>query len=190
VTSIARPPIAEDALAHRSVDISCPGGLSPSAPDLFAHNAITLSAPPPRVWHHMIRATCWPRWYSNAANVVMNSQSGPLSEGATVEWTTFGLAISNTVAEFAPHTRHAWHGSGDGLRAYHAWLLAALDGGTHVVMAEIGLGDTADNLVATSSGHMHRGHDLWNVSLKFLCEAEHVSPHRADAHCDRGQIAR
>jgi NAD(P)-dependent dehydrogenase (short-subunit alcohol dehydrogenase family) len=73
---------------------------------------------------------------------------------------------------------------------HHAWLLDALDEGTHVVMEEIGLGDTAENLVATSSGHKPRGHDLWNVSLKFLCKAEHVSPHRADAHCDRPQIAR
>jgi hypothetical protein len=127
MTDIARPPIVADDLAHRSVDIHWPDGLSPSAADLFAHNEITISAPRPRAWHHLIRATCWPRWYSNAANVVME---------------------------------------------------------------EIGLGDTAENLVASSSGHKPRGHDLWNVSLKFLCEAEHVSPHRADAHCARAQIAR
>jgi hypothetical protein len=29
-----------------------------------------------------------------------------------------------------------------------------------------------------------------NVSQKFFCEAEQVSPYRADPHCDTGQTAR
>jgi hypothetical protein len=29
-----------------------------------------------------------------------------------------------------------------------------------------------------------------NVSQKLVCEAEQVSPHRADPHCDTGQTAR
>jgi hypothetical protein len=37
-------------------------------------------------------------------------------------------------------------------------------------MEEIGLGDGAKHLVQTDPGHMHRGHDLWNISLKSLCE--------------------
>jgi Polyketide cyclase / dehydrase and lipid transport len=190
MTDIAKPPIVEDDLAQRSLDIHWPDWLSPSAADLFAHNEITISAPPACVWDRLITATRWPQWYSNAANVVVDSPSGVLSEGATFEWTTFGLAISSTVAEFAPYMRLAWHGNGDGLRAYHAWLLVPLYGGTHVVMEEIGLGDTAKKLVATNPGHMHRGHELWNVSLKFLCEAAHVSPDRADPHCDAASIAR
>jgi hypothetical protein len=181
VTDIARPPLVEDDLDQRSVDIHWPDRLSPSAADLFAHNEVTISAAPPRAWHHLIRATRWPRWYSSAANVVVKSPSGLLSEDATFEWTTFGHAISSTVAEFSPYTRLAWHGNGDGLRAYHAWVLAALAVGTHVVMAAIGLGDTATHRVATRPGHKHRGHGLWNVSLKFLREAARVSPHRPDA---------
>lgn len=41
---------------------------------------------------------------------------------------------------------------------------------TYVVMEEIGLGDAAKQLARTNPGHMHRGHDLWNISLKFLCD--------------------
>ena len=26
-------------------------------------------------------------------------------------------------------------------------------------------------LAQSNPGHMHRGHDLWNISLKFLCES-------------------
>jgi hypothetical protein len=37
-------------------------------------------------------------------------------------------------------------------------------------MEEIGLGNAAKQLAQVNPGHMHRGHDLWNISLKFLCE--------------------
>jgi hypothetical protein len=33
------------------------------------------------------------------------------------------------------------------------------------------MGDGAQHLAHTNPGHMHRGHDLWNISLKFACEA-------------------
>ena len=31
--------------------------------------------------------------------------------------------------------------------------------------------DPFARLANTNPGHMHRGHDLWNISLKFLCES-------------------
>ena len=44
------------------------------------------------------------------------------STSTGAERTTFGRAISSTVAEFAPYTRLAWHGDSDGVGAYHAWM--------------------------------------------------------------------
>jgi hypothetical protein len=76
------------------------------------------------------------------------------------------------VSEFIPHSRLGWYGNGDQLRAYHTWLLIPRSGdSTYVVMEEIGMGDAAQQLAQTNPGHMHRGHDLWNISLKFTCEA-------------------
>jgi hypothetical protein len=49
-------------------------------------------------------------------------------------------------------------------------LLVPREEGTYVVMEEIGLRDTAKQFARTDPGHIHRGHDLWNISLKFLCE--------------------
>jgi hypothetical protein len=46
------------------------------------------------------------------------------------------------------------------------------DGSTYVVMEETGNGASPRNLAAANPGHMHRGHDLWNISLKFLCESQ------------------
>jgi hypothetical protein len=38
-------------------------------------------------------------------------------------------------------------------------------------MEETGSGLNPKKLAGSNPGHMHRGHDLWNVSLKFLCES-------------------
>jgi hypothetical protein len=50
------------------------------------------------------------------------------------------------------------------------WLLVPREDSPYVVLEEIGLGDGAKRLARTNPGHMHRGHDLWNISLKFRCE--------------------
>jgi len=124
------------------------------------------------VWAKLIAAAAWPTWYSNASNVVIKKPSDQLAEDVTFNWTTFGLKIASKVAEFAPYARLSWYGNGDQLRAYHTWLLIPRSGdGTYVVMEEIGTGDRARHLAQTNPGHLHRGHDLWNMSLKFACEA-------------------
>jgi hypothetical protein len=164
--------IIHDDIIERSVDIGWPDGFDPVHADLFAHNAVVINAPARSIWANLVAAAAWPTWYSNASDVVINDPSGQLGEGVTFNWTTFGLKIASTVAEFAPYERLGWYGNGDKLRAYHTWLLIPRFGeSTYVVMEEIGMGDGAQHLVHTNPGHMHRGHDLWNVSLKFACEA-------------------
>jgi hypothetical protein len=161
-----------DDLIERSVNIHWPDGFDPDHADLFAHNAIVINAAADRVWAKLITAEAWPTWYSNASDVVVNDSSGQLGDDVTFNWTTFGLQISSKVSEFIPHSRLGWYGNGDQLRAYHTWLLIPRSGdSTYVVMEEIGMGDAAQQLAQTNPGHMHRGHDLWNISLKFTCEA-------------------
>jgi hypothetical protein len=43
--------------------------------------------------------------------------------------------------------------------------------GAGVVMEETGTGVNPKKLADSNPGHMHRGHDMWNISLKFLCES-------------------
>lgn len=162
---------SHDDLIERSAYIRWPDGLDPDSADLFAHNAIVIDAPAERIWAKLTDAAAWPTWYSNASDVVVNSPSGQLGQDVTFTWTTFGLKIASTVAEFVPHARLGWHGTGDQLRAYHTWLLTPREANsTYVVMEEIGMGHAARHLARTNPGHMHRGHDLWNTSLKFACE--------------------
>jgi hypothetical protein len=162
----------QDDLIERSADIRWPDGFDPAHADLFAHNAIVIDAPATDVWAKLIAAAAWPAWYSNASDVVINDPSGQLSEDVTFNWTTFGLKIASKVAEFVPYARIGWYGNGDQLRAFHTWLLVPRSANsTYVVMEEIGMGEGARHLALTNPGHMHRGHDLWNISLKFACEA-------------------
>ncbi len=162
--------IQEDIL-HRSADIHWPTGFIPTAADVFVHNEILIQAPPEQIWQHLIEASAWPQWYSNAADVVMNEPAQVLAEGVTFEWTTYGFLISSTVAEFVPYSRLGWYGAEEDLSAYHAWLLVDHGERTHAVMEEIDLGGGAKRLAQTNPAQMHRGHDLWNISLKFLCDS-------------------
>jgi len=125
-----------------------------------------------RSWRHLIHATAWPDWYSNASDVTVNASSGLLGAGVTFDWITFGAHIHSTVHEFEPTARIGWYGETDQWLAYHTWLLEPRDEGTtYVVMEETGSGLNPKKLAGSNPGHMHRGHDLWNISLKFLCES-------------------
>jgi Polyketide cyclase / dehydrase and lipid transport len=164
-----RTAISSD-LADRSPEIHWPDGYDPADADLFAHNDITINRPVKTVWRNLINASAWPKWYSNASDVVVNGPSQLLDAGVSFEWVTFGLPVTSTVAEFLPPTRIGWYGTSTGLHAYHTWLLAPVGEGAYVVMEEVGNGPAAQQLARNNPGQMHRGHDLWNVSLKFLCE--------------------
>ena len=161
-----------DDLIERSADICWPDGFDPANADLFAHNAVVMDASANSVWAKLVAAAAWPTWYSNASDVVIHDPSGQLGEDVTFNWTTFGLKIASKVADFAPYARLSWYGNGDQLRAYHTVVAYPSFGdSTYVVMEEIGMGHGAQHLAITNPGLMHRGHDLWNISLKFACEA-------------------
>jgi len=163
--------IIED-IQRRSAHIHWPQGIVPEQADLFAHNDIVIAAPPGKIWEHLIHATGWPDWYSNASDVTVNASSGLLGAGVTFDWITFGAHIHSTVHEFEPAARIGWYGETDQWLAYHTWLLEPRDEGTtYVVMEETGSGLNPKKLAGSNPGHMHRGHDLWNISLKFLCES-------------------
>jgi hypothetical protein len=79
-----------------------------------------------------------------------------------------------------PAARIGWYGETEQWLAYHTWLLEPRDEATaYVVMEETGTGLNPKKLAGSNPGHIHRGHDLWNISLKFLCETTqdwHRSP--------------
>lgn len=80
--------------------------------------------------------------------------------------------VKRSSLEFEPTSRIGWYGTTDQWLASYTWLLMPRpDGSTYVVMEETGDGAAPRKLAAANPRHMHRGHDLWNISLKFLCES-------------------
>ncbi len=158
-------------LANRSRDIHWPTGFDPAKADLFSHNELVIHAPCERVWQHIIDATKWPEWYPNAKSVQV-MDGNVLGQGSVFRWTTFGLPIESKVNEFVPYTRIGWYGYAPGADPafYHTWFLTQTGDGCSVVTDEVGIGKDAVHLRETDESLMHRGHDLWLATLKWMSE--------------------
>jgi uncharacterized protein YndB with AHSA1/START domain len=159
-------------LTHRSPDIHWPAGFAPDKVDLFAHNTATINASCAQVWSHIIDASQWPTWYPNSKNVEIRGEDPVLRDGTVFRWTTFGLAIESKVHEYVPNQRLGWYGYVPGAQPsfYHSWYLQPIGGGCRVVMDEAGIGKHAAALRQSDETLMHRGHDLWLATLKWVAE--------------------
>ena len=164
----------KDDLAQRSPDIHWPAGFEPAKADLFAHNELILNASCERVWTHIVDARQWPTWYPNSKDVVIQGGDPVLRNGTVFRWTTFGLAIESKVHEYVLNQRLGWYGSAPGNNPsfYHSWYLEPEGTMCHVVMDEAGVGNDAARLRHDDETLMHRGHDLWLATLKWVAEAK------------------
>jgi uncharacterized protein YndB with AHSA1/START domain len=159
-------------LAARSHGIHWPAQFSPKAADIFSHNELLMEAPCERVWQHIVDATNWPLWYPNSKEVQLLDGAKVLGSDVRWRWTTFGLAIESQVHEYMPYSRLGWYGyaPGEAPAFYHTWLMQPRASGCLVVMEEVGLGKDATHLREADEGRMHRGHDLWLATLKWVSE--------------------
>jgi polyketide cyclase/dehydrase/lipid transport protein len=162
-------------LRHRARDIHWPEGFRPETADLFSHNEATLQASCKDVWNHIVDATRWPEWYPNSKGVSIVGGSS-LTEGTVFHWTTFGLPLESKVNEFVPYSRIGWYGYAPGTLPdaahsfYHTWFLVPAGTACRVVTDEVGKGPDAAHLRETDESLMHRGHDLWLATLKWVSE--------------------
>jgi hypothetical protein len=162
-------------LVNRSPDIHWPQGFDPTQADLFSHNELLISAKCERVWQHIIDATKWPDWYPNSKEVHIVGNGGKvLKEGTTFRWTTFGLPLESRINEFVPYSRIGWFGYAPGTAPsfYHTWYLTPQGDACLVVTDEVGKGHDAAHLRETDETLMHRGHDLWLATLKWVSEGK------------------
>jgi uncharacterized protein YndB with AHSA1/START domain len=160
-------------LANREKDIHWPEGFDPSQADLFSHNELVINASCERIWGHIIDATKWPQWYPNSKDVRIDG--GDILKADTVfHWTTFGLPLESEVNEFVPYNRIGWYGYAPGTAPsfYHTWYLKPYGEGCLVVTDEVGKGKDAAHLRENDEGLMHRGHDLWLATLRWMAESK------------------
>jgi len=117
----------------------------------------------------------WPEWYPNSTDVrIVNDSSSVLRDGTVFRWTTFGLPLEGKIREFVPFSRIGWYGCapGSGPTFYHTWYLSRRGNGCLVVTDEVGNGRDAANLRQSDEGLMHRGHDLWLATLRWVAESK------------------
>jgi uncharacterized protein YndB with AHSA1/START domain len=162
----------KDDLANRSPHIHWPEGFDPAKADLFSHNELLINASCERVWQHIIEATKWPEWYPNSKDVRIVDGGSVLKDSTVFRWTTFGLPLESKIHEFVPFSRIGWYGYALGAEPtfFHTWYLTPKGDGCHVVTDESGHGRDAAHLRETDEGLMHRGHDLWLATLKWISE--------------------
>jgi uncharacterized protein YndB with AHSA1/START domain len=161
----------QEDLAHRVSEIHWPAGFDPAKADLFSHNELLIDASCERVWQHIVDAPKWPQWYPNSKDVRITGGTA-LAQGTIFRWTTFGLPLESKVNEFVPYTRIGWYGCAPGTAPsfYHTWFLTPEGDACRVVTDEVGMGEDAAHLRATDESLMHRGHDLWLATLKWMAE--------------------
>jgi len=160
-------------LGARAHEINWPQEFNPATADLFAHNELVLSASCEQVWQHIVDASEWPQWYPNAKEVKFLNGAKNLGEGVVWRWTTFGFAIESRINEFIPHSRIGWFGYKPGTPPsfYHTWYLKPERHSCRVVTEEVGIGPAARQLRETKETLLHRGHDLWLATLKWVVES-------------------
>ncbi len=162
-------------LANRAPEIHWPTGFDPAKADLFSHNELVINAPCERVWQYIIDATKWPEWYPNSKDVRI-IEGTALAQGTVFRWTTFGLPLESKINEFVPYSRIGWYGYAPGTAPstehsfYHTWFLTPAGDACRVVTDEVGMGKDAAQLRETDESLMHRGHDLWLATLKWMAE--------------------
>jgi hypothetical protein len=160
----------KDDLANRSRDIHWPVGFDPANAALFSHNELVINAPCERVWQHIIEATKWPGWYPNSKDVQIVGGGSVLAPDTVFLWTTFALRLESKLNEFVPYARIGWYGyaPGSAPNFYHNWFLIQTGEACRVVTDEVGIGKDAAHLRETDESLMHRGHDLWLATLKWM----------------------
>ena len=143
----------------------------PDKAAIHVSNALDMAASPEEVWACLIRATDWPNWYPNAANLkVLDGGSDDLAPGCRFRWTTFGVTITCTVDEFEPYERLAWSAESFGMSVYHAWLITPQDDGCHVLTEETQNGVLARIAGLIFPGRMHKFHQIWLEELEKVAK--------------------
>lgn len=159
-------------LENRSTEIHWPEGFSPADADLFSHNELFINASCEQVWSHIIDASKWPAWYPNSKDVRLLNGDTTLTATSIFRWETFGLPLESKVNEFVPFERLGWFGYAPNTAPafYHTWYLKPSANGCLVMTDEVGRGAGAAAFRDADEGAMHRGHDLWLATLKWVSE--------------------
>ena len=174
---VAQSPVSELAVdrAQRSMAIHWPKQFDPGTAPVFSHNELVLHTDCHRAFTHLADATHWPEWFILTKDVTVEGPDQTIQRGTLLRLTIFGSPIESRIVEFTPDSRISWipfgadetetrHGH------YHAWLFVPESGGCRVITEETGIGPNDRKDPQANSRLMHRAHDLWLASLRWVAE--------------------
>jgi uncharacterized protein YndB with AHSA1/START domain len=168
--------VSVDTAVQAPSSIRWPDRFSPDRAPVHVRNEIDIPVSPAQVWPWLVRASLWPTWYSNSSRVQIIGGGTDLTLGTEFRWRTFSATLRSEVEEYVPPERLAWSARGIGVDVYHAWLITATPGGSHVLTEESQYGILArlDHFVRPH--RMGEGHDLWLRGLKEKAMSGPPSP--------------
>jgi hypothetical protein len=156
----------------QSLKVQWPDHYQPRNCPVHVQNELDMAAAQEYVWAWLIRATLWPTWYVNSANVKILEGRGPnLQKGMRFRWKTFGVTITSTVLEYVPVERIAWDARAFGIDAYHAWVLQPSARGCRVLTEETQHGWLPRLGKLFMPNRMHTFHQLWLEGLAAKASA-------------------
>ncbi len=160
--------------ARRDMEIRWPAAYDPSVAPVFSHNELLIHADCHRIFARLSDATAWPSWLVIIKDVT-NETPQTTGKGALYRLKIFNGPIQSRIVEFEADQRISWipfgadetetrHGH------YHAWRFVPEAGNCLVITEETGIG-TGDRKDPTSVSHlMHKAHELWLDSLRYISE--------------------
>ena len=160
--------------ARRDMAIRWPVAYDPSVAPVFSHNELLIHADCKRTFAHLADATSWPNWLVIVQDVV-NETPEKAGAGALYRLKIFGSPIQSRIVEFEADQRISWIPFGADEKEtrhghYHAWHFVPQAGSCLVITEETGIGPGDRKDPAAGSHVMHKAHELWLDSLRYISE--------------------
>ena len=162
-------------LSQASSEIHWPQGFEPKTVDAFVHNEIFIKAPANVIWQNLVKATEWPKWYSNSSDMQIAGGAKTELEARFVEftWKTFGFPIKSSVHEFIPNQRLGWCWRRNSeFMPIIPGSLCSKDDGCEVITEETQIGPSAIQYNIEQPSAMYDGHHWWLTALKYRSESQ------------------
>lgn len=160
--------------AQRDLAIRWPSAYDPSVAPVFSHNELLIHADCHNAFSRLADATSWPNWLVIVKDVASETP-GTVGQGALYRLRIFNSPIQSRVVEFVPDQRISWIPFGaDETEArhghYHAWRFVPQAANCLVITEETGIGPGDRKDPAAGSHLMHKAHELWLDSLRYISE--------------------
>lgn len=160
--------------ARRDTAMRWPAAYDPSVAPVFSHNELLIHADCHSTFAHLADATSWPDWLVIVKDVT-NETPGNTGKGTLYRLSIFNSPIQSRIVEFEADQRISWIPFGldeteDRHGHYHAWRFVPQAGNCLVITEETGIGPGDREAPAAGSHLMHKAHELWLDSLRYISE--------------------